>query len=588
MNRLLWGYFTRFYAPARLSLAWCGILAVAQSFLVLPVAFVLRYIFDVVIPARDFRDLVGSGVVLLLLHLGSNGINLLVKRKAVIVTKTAIRDLRDHALQRVYVFPRNYYSRVDSSRIHATIVHDSDRVDGMSDALVAFFLPASVTTLVLAVVLVYLNWMLFLVLSACVPVLLFAHHRMKRGLIQRAESHHQAFREFSRGMLFVLQRLEFTKLHTAENVETRRQGRQHEELRRVGTALRTAQAAYNSTQQAMLAIASVLILIVGGGSVAAGAMTFGELISFYVVVGLLTNHVRQALSAIPQVISGRESLVRLFELVGNEQPSVYDGRRRLAFHGEIALDSVWFQYQEQGLLEDISLTVKPGRIVVVAGPNGSGKTTLVNLLLGLYRPRQGSLFADGHPYSELDLAHLRRSIAVVTQEPVIFPGTILENLTYGSPHAAFDRVVVAAELATAHEFVMQLPDGYDTFVGDNGTLLSGGQRQRLAIARALLRESRLLILDEPTNHIDAVAAAQLVRNLKKLNPAPSILIVTHSSEIFREVEDVFVLPEGRWVASWQYQQETYGEQSQTERRLLADAPAGASVARSVAAERGSI
>ncbi len=170
------------------------------------------------------------------------------------------------------------------------------------------------------------------------------------------------------------------------------------------------------------------------------------------------------------------------------------------------------------MLQAINLTLSPGQTVVVVGPNGSGKTTLLNLLLGFYRPQQGQLYADEQPFSQLDLIHLRRSIAVVSQDPVIFPGTIRENLTYGCPEVSFQRIIEAAHLATAHEFIEQLPQGYDTFVGDNGVLLSGGQRQRLAIARALLRQPKLLILDEPTNHLDATAVEQLMHHLKKLDP----------------------------------------------------------------------
>jgi len=552
-NSSAWRYYLRFYRASVRPLAGCVTLAVTQSLLVLPVAFLLRYVFDTVIPKRNISQLAAAGVGLLLLHLVSNGISLWGKQQAIAITKTAIRALRDEILQRVYAFSRAYYTQADRSHLHATIVQDTDRVDMMSDALAAHFLPALATSFVLSLVLVYLNWFLFLVLAACAPLLLLAHQRLKSRITRQVADYHQSFKTFSRGMLFVLQMLDLARLQTAEGFETERQRKQLEDLHRVSASLRISQAAYNVVQHSLLALISVLILIIGGGSVAAGTMTLGELLSFYVVVGLFSNHLRQVAVAIPQIIIGHDSLTRLFELIAADDAPPYDGRQRFSFQGQIKFESVSFQYQDQAVLREINLTLSPGQTVVVVGPNGSGKTTLLNLLLGFYRPQQGQLYADDHPFSQLDLIHLRRSIAVVMQDPVIFPGTIRENLTYGCPEVSFQNVIEAAQLATAHEFIEQLPQGYDTFAGDNGVLLSGGQRQRLAIARALLRQPKLLVLDEPTNHLDAAAVEQLLHHLKKLDPVPTILIISHDPQVFQEVESVFALPEGRWMSSEEYQ-----------------------------------
>jgi ATP-binding cassette subfamily B protein len=175
------------------------------------------------------------------------------------------------------------------------------------------------------------------------------------------------------------------------------------------------------------------------------------------------------------------------------------------------------------------------------GPNGTGKTSLVSLILGLYRPTGGRLSADGHPFDDLDLDDIRRSIGVVTQDPVMIPGTIWENLTYGRDSESPAGVVQAAELATAHGFIQSLPLAYETPIGEEGVLLSGGQRQRLAIARALVRAPALLILDEPTNHLDADSVRALLSNLKHLPNRPAILIITHAPDVAAEADRLFVL-----------------------------------------------
>ena len=184
-------------------------------------------------------------------------------------------------------------------------------------------------------------------------------------------------------------------------------------------------------------------------------------------------------------------------------------------------------------------------MVTIVGPNGSGKTTIANLVLGFYRPQDGQIFADEHPYDELDIPHLRRQIGVVSQNPIIFPGTILENILYGCAEKQFEQVIHAAKLSTAHEFITNLPDGYQTFVGKNGLLLSGGQRQRIAIARAFLRTPKLLILDEPTNHLDSNAVKQVMENVKSFEGSPTIISISHDMEIARHSDWIYLLQNGK-------------------------------------------
>jgi ATP-binding cassette, subfamily B, bacterial len=185
--------------------------------------------------------------------------------------------------------------------------------------------------------------------------------------------------------------------------------------------------------------------------------------------------------------------------------------------------------------------------VAITGPNGAGKSTIANLILGFYRPQKGQLYADGHPYSDLDIAGLRRFIRIVRQDPVIFPGTILQNITYGCPDAELKQVMRAAETALANNFIQKLPRGYETYTGENGMLLSGGQRQRIAIARALLGTPRFLILDEPTSHLEREVIDQIAGNLQHLDHACAILIISHDIEILGRVQQVYLLQEGRLV-----------------------------------------
>lgn len=250
---------------------------------------------------------------------------------------------------------------------------------------------------------------------------------------------------------------------------------------------------------------------------------------------------RNMVSSVPSILEGNESLSTLYHLAHVDDATPYAGNQTMTFQGKIALREVDFSYENEKILRSVKLTIEPGAKVSIIGPNGVGKSTIVNLVLGFYRPQKGLLFADDHPYPDIDITHLRQGMGVVMQNPIIFPGTIRENIVYGCPEASLESIIRASELATAHEFIDALPEKYDTLMGEQGTLLSGGQCQRIAIARALLREPKLLILDEPTNHLDEASVNQLMQNLKSMEGNPSMLIITQNMNIARQTDCIYVL-----------------------------------------------
>ncbi len=169
---------------------------------------------------------------------------------------------------------------------------------------------------------------------------------------------------------------------------------------------------------------------------------------------------------------------------------------------------------------------------------------MLHLILGFYRPHRGALYCDGQPYDDVDLSCVRRAVGFVAQNPTFFSGSIRENIAYGAPEATLEQIRHAASLALADEFIIKLPDGYESQIGDDGVRLSGGQRQRIAIARALLREPKLLVLDEPTNHLDIHAVTRLMENLRKLESHLALLLVSHDREVVRHADEVYEIESG--------------------------------------------
>jgi ABC-type bacteriocin/lantibiotic exporter with double-glycine peptidase domain len=248
------------------------------------------------------------------------------------------------------------------------------------------------------------------------------------------------------------------------------------------------------------------------------------------------------------MVIGLQSLADVDALLAMGEEDPYRDRgQAITFRGGIALRGVSFAYQDVPVLTEVSFALAPSEHVALIGPNGAGKSTVVNLLLGLYEPGRGELRADDVPYRELNISNLRRQVGVVLQDPVLLPGTLGENIAYSRPEASAAEIRAAAQAATAADFIEDLPEGYATRIGDEGTGLSGGQRQRVAIARALLGAPVLLILDEPTTYLDQAGVTALMARLMALPQTPTVLLVTHDPDVAGHVERVIELRDGQIV-----------------------------------------
>ena len=544
-----WRYYGSFYRGDGAQLLLTTTASIVQSFLQLPIVLLVRKAFDDVTLSQDIYLLPIIGAAVIALYLISGGLGLYIRWTVLRVTKLAIQRLRTELLHKFYSVSRTFHGQADHSRLHTMAVQDTQRVDIMSNAVIALMAPAVLVSAVLGAFMLYLNWKLFLVLGITMPLLIMVSRSVARAVREGTVDYHRSFDTFSSGIAFELEAMDLTRWRSAEEWETRRQTENLTDLRLTSGRVEGLSATYRLLQQTVIAVSAVLVLILGGSAVAGGQMTLGDLLSFFTAVSLLRTQLHGVAVSITQTIEGHESLMRIFSFTQLQDSRPYTGGKRITFNGKITLSSVAFRYEKDPVLKDVSLSIEPGEVVALVGPNGAGKSTIAHLVLGFYRPQIGRLYADDQPYDDLDIMHLRRQIGVVSQNPIIFPGTIWENITYGCPKTDLEAVRQAAELSTAHDFIEQLPQGYDTFVGESGVLLSGGQRQRIAIARALLRQPRLLILDEPTTHLDESAVRRLIENLKGPDYIAAKLIIGHDPRVITLADHVYVLREGHLSAS---------------------------------------
>jgi len=539
-----WRYLGRYLRGLRVALLGCIALALLESVSLLPIAWLVRRAFDSIIPSRNVAGLALVGFEILVLNMVSSGLSLTTRFASLRTTKLAITSMRRDLVIHCQSLPRAYHDTADRGKLHTLLVQETLLVDIMINALIVNILPSLVLGAALIATMAVLNLRLLALLALATPLLLLVNRRLGATVKAVVDRHRDAFIRFSSGVQFMLQRIDLTRYQSAEAFETRRQNESIEALRLDSERMAWLKAAYELAQRSAVTLGGILILVIGGLDVVMGRSTMGSLMSFYVATILFGGSLQQVFAAVPHVLEGRQSLAALRSFSNEDAGAPYTGKLRLAFEGSIELESVSFGYDSRGLLEKVNLLLEPGSVTVVVGPNGGGKTTLARLILGLYRPQSGRILADGTPYDQLDIADLRQFIAFTPQDPIIFAGTIWENLGYGLDGDGATEIVAACRIALVDEFVRLLPEGYETRLDEDGGVLSGGQRQKIAIARALARQPRLLILDEPTNHLDEESIRRLLHNLRSVPHRPATLMITQNPNVAEAITRRYLLNGG--------------------------------------------
>ncbi len=545
----VWARHYQFYRGSGKQLAVGIALSAVQTMTLLPVPLLVARAIDTAIPHKSVKQLLVIGAAIVGLTIVSALITLAARRVTLAVTKRATRDLRLMLLDKLYSVSRQFHVVNDQGELHDRLVHESDRVDLMTSALIADLLPAVVLTTGLLAVLSIRSPLLTLVTVVCTITLFACNRLLHSTLRQRFIRYQFSVGKFSRGVLHTLRTQDLTRIQGAEGFDRADRAAEATDLQLASQQRAMTLTIHSVSQQTLMAAVGAVILVVGGTLAARGRMSVGDLIGFYAGFALIRGPLTGVTAAYPTLVEGRESLHRLYLLLDHPDQRPYHGTRRIEFSGHLELCDASLAYGDRPVLRNVSLRLEPGRVVALVGPNGSGKSSVVNLLLGFYRPQEGSVRADGQAYDDLDLSYVVSRLGVVPQEPFFFPGTIRQNLLYGISQPTDDALDAAVHralrLSTADQFLAYLPDGLDTALGDDAMVLSGGQRQRLAIARALVRKPYALILDEPTNHLDITVIASVLRNIRCLDPAPAVLIVSHDAEAARSADEVVRLVDGR-------------------------------------------
>ncbi|OKO77714.1 type I secretion system permease/ATPase [Bradyrhizobium sp. NAS96.2] len=364
----------------------------------------------------------------------------------------------------------------------------------------------------------------------------------------------EKFRRGAENQAFLVESVTGIETVKAMAVEPQMQRRWEEQLAGYVAASFRVLSLGNSASQTVQLVSKLVtasILYCGARLVIDGSLSVGELVAFNILAGRVSTPVLRLAQLWQDFHQARLSIARLGDILNTAaEPTYSTGRARLqAIRGDIKFDHVSFRYRVDGqeVLQDVSFEVPAGQTVGIVGPSGSGKSTFAKLIQRLYVPERGRVLVDGMDLAMADAAWLRRQIGVVLQENVLFNRSVRDNIALADPALPMERVIAAARLAGAHEFILELPEGYDTMVGERGSTLSGGQRQRIAIARALVTDPRILIFDEATSALDYESERIIQQNMKQIADGRTVLVIAHRLSTVRTADRIVTLDCGRLV-----------------------------------------
>lgn len=513
----------------------------------LPIPLLVKQVFDVAIPEGDQAALWIIGVALVGLQLVSLAGMAIARKVSLERAWSASYALRDRLTFGIYARSLLSLRSRSEHEIHDLMIHETERVDRLGMALAVLIIPPAALIVGLTVLLLFLNWWLLIAMALFTPVYYLITRLLTRKVRATTRVYNTEYRNVSGETLRMIHAVELTHARSAVEAEQAAASARHADLAKSGMRMQWFTMVQGDVLQSVIAVAAAVTLLVGGSAVIGGRLSLGELFAFYAGLALLKQPLGKLSRGLPAVTAGRQSLDRVQRFLREHVAFPYSGTQRVEFRQSIELVDVTFAYNGDPVLRDVSIKLRPGQITLLVGPNGSGKSTIISLLLGLHRPQSGSVRVDGVGYDEVDLPYLRRQMGVVFQPPVLFEGTIAENLRYGRWTIDETELARAARVASADRVINTLEDGFDARLGAGGLTLSGGQRQRIAIARALVGKPRVLLLDEPTDHLDRRSLKEVLRNIRRLEEAPAVLLVSHDDRVAQVADEVIHLDAGEVI-----------------------------------------
>ncbi len=501
------------------------------------------------------RGLIINGAVLVVVLLQNIPTHVVYSRITDKMIRKTGAGMRGTVIRKLQHLSITYHKEIETGKLQSKFLKDIESVDALNTNMIKVLIPNIIVALVSIGISVYNSRLVTLFFLIIVPanVLLtqFFRKRMSRKNHKYRVENEIVSAKFSN----MLGMLPVTKAHGLEDEEIAQCDRNIRRLTARGLAVDRTNSYFGSALWVVANLMSGACLIFCAVFALKGLISPGDIVLYQSMFASINGAVQTIVNVLPTFAVGFEAIDSLSEIMLSKDVEETAGKKKLAFlDGRVKFDHVSYKYPNGSayVVEDFSLDVKQGECIAVVGASGSGKSTLMNLIIGFLKPTEGALYIDDNDITELSLPDYRHFISVVPQNSVLFAGSIRQNIVYGLENVDEKDVERVAEMANLNEFVKDLPDGLDTFIGEQGGKLSGGQKQRVTIARALIRDPRILILDEATSALDNISEYQVQKAISSLIKGRTTFIVAHRLSTIRDADRIVVMDAGKCVETGTY------------------------------------
>ncbi len=536
--------FIKYYKPHRKLFALDMICSFLLSACDLFYPMITRSMLNDYIPNKKLRVLIVWGVILLVIYLIKMGFKYFIQYYGHVVGVRMQADMRKEAFDHLEKLPFSYFDNNKTGSIMSRIINDLQEIaelahHGPEDLIVSIFLLIGSFILMATI-----NLPLTLIIFACIPILVIFAARKRLKMSHAFAESRAEVAEVNATLENSIAGVRVSKAFDNAAYESEKFNRFNKRFVGAKSKAYRAMAEFFGGNGFIVDFLNVVILVAGGIFTYNGYIDFADFASFIIFVNIFMTPIRNLINFVEQLQDGMSGFVRFCELMDTPVEKDADDARELEnVKGKIVFDHVRFSYAEgeKEILSDIDLVIEPGETVALVGPSGAGKTTMCHILPRFYDITGGKILIDGQDISAVTHASLRRNIGIVTQDVFLFTGTIYENIAYGKEGATREEVEDAAKLANIHDFIVSLPDGYDTFVGERGVKLSGGQKQRISIARVFLKNPAILILDEATSALDNATEILIQKSLDLLCRGRTTIVVAHRLSTVKNADEIVVM-----------------------------------------------
>ena len=497
---------------------------------------------------------VGIWLGLLSIHLPANWIHNQLKSRVIRNTEAGLRAALVRKLQELSI---PYHTGSQSGRLQSKIMRDVEAVETLSSQLFVNLLNIVMNLVITLSITAVKNRLILVFFILVAPVAAGAVVAFRAKIHRENRSFRQGMEETSARVMEMVEMIPVARAHALEDKEAARISALLEETANRGYRLDMVQAHFGAVSWVVFQVFQVVCLAVSGFMAMSGLIKVGDVTFYQSSFTTVVNQFSALINLLPILTKGLESVSSIGEVLSSDEIEENEGKEELlSLRGEYAFKQVSFSYpgSSKEVLHGLDFTVKQGETIALVGESGSGKTTILNMLIGFILPSGGQLMLDGKDMKGLNLRTYRRFLSVVPQTPVLFTGTVRENITYGLEHVSEEQIAQAVEAANLSEVVKRLPQGLDTMIEEHGANLSGGQRQRISIARALIRNPQVIILDEATSALDSISESEIQEALERLTKGRTTFIVAHRLSTVRGADRILVIGQGRIREQGSYQE----------------------------------